>query len=572
MTEPLGHDDLIWDQAERLAKVGRWIWDARTQACVYCSAGLADIFGMTPEDFIAQANNKYGLLDAVHPDDRDRYAATVVGFAAPRTPGQDLTDRMELEYRIIRPDGQERHLHEAAFAVFEDDGTPVSSSGAIQDITETRLAQRELEHARAELEARVEERTRDLMSQNALLELAESVARIGHWKWSDNGETLITCSKQAAKIFGLTVEQFFEVARDYASFLELVVPEDRETIDRQIQAFYEDVRAHPESAKPLEIEYRIRRPDGEVRYILERASANLNPGIESVRTPGTVQDITERKLMEIELKQANDGLEEKVAERTEELEEEIKVRRLAQQQADQANRAKSDFLSSMSHELRTPLNAVIGFSEALQMGIARDDPAKQEELLQVIAEAGRQLDQLIGEVLDFAKIEQGGFEFTPEPLSPDDIWQSCLPIIEKTAGDKNLEIRQVADTGATILADGVRLRQILLNLLTNAVKYNTSGGSIDYGSEETEQGNIRIFVRDSGLGIAPEDVDRIFQPFDRLRHSSTDIAGTGIGLSISKKLTEAMGGKIGFESEPGEGSTFWIEFPTLKETKQGAAQ
>ncbi len=229
----------------------------------------------------------------------------------------------------------------------------------------------------------------------------------------------------------------------------------------------------------------------------------------------------------------------------------------AKSEAERANTAKSDFLSRMSHELRTPLNAVIGFGQLLELDNPTDD---QRDSIDQILRGGRHLLGLINEILDLARIETGRLSMTVEPTPIEVIAEEALDLVRPLAAENGIDIPTllVGDWSHWVLVDPQRLKQVLLNLLGNAIKYNRAGGRVDI-SCHTSQGRLRVNVTDTGLGIDQEQLSTMFAPFERLGAESSDVEGTGLGLSLSKSILEAMGGVIGVESEHGHGSTFWID-------------
>ena len=235
----------------------------------------------------------------------------------------------------------------------------------------------------------------------------------------------------------------------------------------------------------------------------------------------------------------------------------------AKEEADDASRAKSEFLSRMSHELRTPMNAVLGFGQLLEADPDEPLTDNQEKSVKQILKSGEHLLELINEVLDLVTVETGKVALSIESLDPRDTIVSCLDITQTLADKRAIDLidRSTPRDLPRVLADPTRFRQVLLNLLSNAVKYNREGGSVTVDCGEAEDGMVRLSVSDTGAGIPPEKTGELFQPFSRFNLDRQEIEGTGIGLTISKQLVELMDGRIGFESRPGQGSTFWLELP-----------
>jgi CheY-like chemotaxis protein/nitrogen-specific signal transduction histidine kinase len=226
-------------------------------------------------------------------------------------------------------------------------------------------------------------------------------------------------------------------------------------------------------------------------------------------------------------------------------------------EAETANRAKSDFLSRMSHELRTPLNAILGFAQILRM---RDLGERDNRGLDYILKAGRHLLALIDEVLDIARIEVGRLALSLEPvdlgLSVREVLQLTAPLAAQQAIELVNEVNETLTLH--VRADKQRLTQVLLNLVSNAIKYNRVGGRVMLRCTTQENGWLRLLVQDTGAGIAHEHLVKVFQPFERLGAAHSAVEGTGMGLALCKRLVELMGGTIGVESVVGEGSTFWF--------------
>jgi PAS domain S-box-containing protein len=231
----------------------------------------------------------------------------------------------------------------------------------------------------------------------------------------------------------------------------------------------------------------------------------------------------------------------------------------ATEQADKANMAKSEFLSSMSHELRTPLNAVLGFAQLMASDVPPPTASQQMSIDQIL-QAGWYLLRLINEILDLTMIESGKVNLSMEPISFTEVLQDCESMIEPQAQKYGINlIFPELDNSFYVHADHVRVKQVIINLLSNAIKYNRDGGTVTVDCIMTGENQVRVSVADTGNGLNPNQLEQLFQPFNRLGQESSSKEGTGIGLVVTKQLIELMGGSIGVESQVGIGSVFWVE-------------
>jgi PAS domain S-box-containing protein len=253
------------------------------------------------------------------------------------------------------------------------------------------------------------------------------------------------------------------------------------------------------------------------------------------------RDVTERRRLDQVVQEKNAELE------------------TAREVADKANLAKSDFLSSMSHELRSPLNAILGFAQLMESGSPPLLPTQKTSIDQIL-QAGWYLLQLINEILDLALIESGKLSLSLEPISLPDILLDCQAMMEPHAHKSGIRVSFPRfDSPCFVNADRTRLKQVLVNLLSNAIKYNGAAGTVDVTCRADSRQRLRISVQDTGQGLSADQCAQLFQPFNRLGQEASTAEGTGIGLVVSKRLVEAMGGAIGVESSVGVGSVFWFE-------------
>lgn len=254
---------------------------------------------------------------------------------------------------------------------------------------------------------------------------------------------------------------------------------------------------------------------------------------------------------ENELIDHRDNLEKLVDEKSRDL---IKSR----DDALKANQVKSEFLSRMSHELRTPMNAILGFAQLLRLDKDEFNDSQQINIEEII-NAGGHLVDLIAELLDLSEIEAGQLKIPLEDVEINELVRQCVALVQTQANDRGIKLEdELSSSGYIVRGNSLRLKQILVNLLVNAIKYNKDNGQVTISAEVTIKNILRIKVSDTGLGIKKEELDKLFMPFERL-HTKQNVEGIGIGLTISKKLIEIMNGNIGVVSTYGSGSTFWFE-------------
>lgn len=619
--QDLGAENELLSLALRMGRLGYFYRDAQTNDLFWAPETFR-IWGVEP---VEGGPTPAWILSTIHPDDRDSVVARI---------RDSSWLEMEHDFRILRPDGQVRHIRGQSVRQKDEAGAVVSSYGIYQDISHFR----EMQNALLESEARfrsvfetsgsgiaisddrgeiryinnafagmlgssvqsligqkftslspdgedpvvayaddmragaqpnlnIEKQYRHadghkiwvrlnitvadglgigermfigvaqditerkdaeqrLTESRQLLEEAQRLGNIGHWTWMPETNE-VEWSSQMYRILGLDPDQ---PELHVTPFLDYVHNDDRKRVEEAV--------AHAvEHGTSLSIEYRLMQADGKVRHVIGRAERDALPSGQ-YRLLGTVQDLTDRKRSEAVLQKAIDT-------------------------AESANRAKSKFLANMSHELRTPLNAILGFAQLLSLktrGPLTDD---QRSYVENIVHGGEHLLGLINDVLDLARIDTGQLAINITVVDAVDTVDQVLKNFQQLADSRNVKIAFSPDAPARfdILADQMRLTQVIVNLVSNAIKYNVDAGSVEIELSQLASGIGRVSVSDSGRGIPSERQHHVFESFNRLGAESSGEEGTGIGLALSKSLAEQMNGSIGFKSKAGGGSVFWVDLP-----------
>lgn len=364
---------------------------------------------------------------------------------------------------------------------------------------------------------------------------SQEFANIGTWDWNIATGSLFW-SDRIWPLFGYEKDK---TDTTYDNFLAAIHPDDQEAVIEAVQNCIDNKAEY-------NIEHRVVWPDNSVHWLLESGDVTRDDTGAPLNMLGVVQDISIRKNAEIELIQARE-------------------------EAELANKAKSEFLSSMSHELRTPMNAIMGFGQILQMDKKDTLSSGQNESVNEILRASSHLLELINEVLDLSKIESGQIDLALEDVFLHEVLVESLLLIhplivergislEILNNDLEMSIDDLSELQIIMHTDHMRFKQVIINLLSNAVKYNSENGVITVRCNQNDN-TVRISVSDTGGGISEEQQKSLFTVFNRLGAENTEIEGTGIGLVITKRIIDLMGGAIGVESEYKKGSTFWIELP-----------
>jgi PAS domain S-box-containing protein len=472
----------------------------------------AALYGTTPDDAVGKTGTE--LLG-------DRASADTAAHDRHVIETGQATGSYEEEYAGV--DGVPRHWITAKQPLRGSRGSVEYVITVAMDISKLKEAEARLRSAETELRA---SEARAASAHARLSDAIESMSD-GFILWDDQDRLIL---RNEAAIHG---------DPDMAARLVPGVS-FRDLVAERVRAgLVETAKGHEEEYLQLRLEQHRNPPARSVVYELSdgrwmslRERRTQEGGVVAIRS-----DVTQLKQREAELAAAREA-------------------------AESANRAKSDFLSRMSHELRTPLNAVIGFAQMLELDRSQTLTERQREYCTHIEQGGRHLLSLVNDILDLARVESGNLKMSIERVMVADalegIRDTLSPLAEK-AGIA-LEVTDAANV-PDIRADDLRLRQVLINLASNAIKYNRPGGSVFLSAMSTPGGRVRFIVMDTGIGIPTAQQENVFTPFNRGGAEYTAIEGTGIGLAIAKRLVEAMDGTIGFSSVPDQGTTFWVELP-----------
>jgi PAS domain S-box-containing protein len=492
---------------------GFWEWNLESQHIEW-SGGFWERLGYGPEDFadISDANK---VISYMHPDDRD-YAIN-----AARIHLRD-GEPLDITYRIRTKQGEYIWTQVRADSQRDANGHVSVMSGINFDITDIK----KVESALRDSEAR---QIRIVQASND-----------GIWEWYPNRGGF-HFSQRCWELLGYNdIDDVITNGEDKLKIWRThIYPEDLHKFDN---ALSEHVGSHA----PFDVEYRLVNVQGEIRWVRARGKAIFDEQGNLEVMSGSNMDITEVK-----------RAEEKVIQ--------------AKELAERANKAKSQFLSSMSHELRTPLNAILGYAQLFSY----DGNLNEEQLgsLREIRKAGEHLLQLINDVLDLAKIESGNMTVSLEPILLSRIIPECLTLMQPQADARAIKLHRHLQNldEHYVMADHVRIKQVLLNLMSNAVKYNHVGGEVELSLHQPHPSRLRIQVKDTGQGIPLARQSEVFQPFNRLSAENSNIEGSGVGLVITKQLVEMMNGTLDFVSQENVGSTFWIDLPLVADWDKNQA-
>lgn len=484
------------EEAQRLAHLGNWVWDLRTDQVTW-SEELYRIFGLAPG---SQTITFESFLSLIHPEDRERIQAAWQ---------QAFQDLQPLIYtvRIVRPDGTTRVLRSKAHVEADASGKAVRAFGIALDLTELHEAEAQLRRSHAILQA---EQEADLDGILVVDENGHVLAYNRRYQQLWGIPDAVMATRNADVMLKYVCGLVKDPARD-------MLPQEPLRSDRTAR-----------------IRTEIALKDGRV---FERYTAPvISSQNEYFGRVWFLRDITERKRMEEGLREQNRKLQE-------------------------LDSLKSNFVNAISHDLRTPLTSIVGYAEFLEDEVGGALSTAQRGFVTQIQRNAARLEHLVDDLLDFARLDAGTFKLALKEADLGALAREVIGSLRPLADEAQVAIMDDLPA-APLLAefDPARIERVLMNLISNALKFTAAGGQVVV-SGGNEPGRARLSIRDTGIGIAPEDVSRLFQRFSQLSPGMRQANGTGLGLSISKALVDAHGGEIGVSSELGKGSTFWFALP-----------
>lgn len=512
-------------EAQRLGGIGDWRWDLATNRLIW-SDNLYRIYGMEP--------------GAILPNYKEILALHKIGDAKTLDVAREALKNgtsFELELQLLRSVGDETIILTKGEAKRNKKGDIDHLIGTVQDITEKWRSRNKLQKAMEQAEYAA----RELQISESRIELAHSAAEIALWEF--NPQTYeVKMTDMIAIMLGYEADELFEISKEkYKKFKngfqkvfeQLLHPDHKDSYKKDLVEFIEVTGVY-------DVEYRVLRADGQWTWMrLYGKVMWWDDSKKPLTAYGFVTNIDKMKDLQSEAWKAKES-------------------------AEAANNTKGVFLAGMSHELRTPLNAILGYAQLLLND--QDLTGKQQKSLDTIQKSGRNLDALLSDILEFTRLEESKIELQPENLSVNSFIEDLINVVKsRTKPQVSIDFEIGLSTPVSVIADTKRLRQILLNLLNNAIKYTLKGHVILLVSEQfidnLDKNNIclRFAVEDSGQGIASEDLGRIFQSFVQLRRGRSKNEGAGLGLAISQHLVTLMHGQLKVKSELGKGSQFWFD-------------
>jgi len=553
--------------AQKIAKVGNWQTNMQNKKIIMSD----EIYRIVGRDSGYFKDKRDAFFKLMHPDDVERVRKYY--------DKAEQASQYDIEFRIIRPDGEVRHVHELAATEKDPAGNIIGMRGTVQDITERVIMRDKLKLQRSMLDM-LHHLTTDFVINGdftaamnnmltILLQLTESpIGFTGEVLSNEDGSPYMRT--HAITDVSWDAETKTQYKNSIANGFEF---HNLDTLFGQIMTSGKTILSNDPASDP----HAGGLPDGHPalnsflgvpvfyghKLVGMYGIANRDKGYDDdIRDFLRPFDITYGAMIH--------------AKRVMDKEEQTRLALIdAREEAMTANRAKSQFLSSMSHELRTPMNAIMGFSQLLTMEEASPLNDSQKENVNEIVKASHHLLELVNEVLDLAKIEAGRIDLSMEIIALADVLAESLHLITPLAQKRGIEINlsfngqditfeQLPHQHCAIRADRTRLKQIFLNLLSNAIKYNTENGKLTITCTAGKDKKTRINIDDTGAGLTPQQQKQLFKPFMRIGNQTAEVEGVGIGLVITKNLTELMGGTIGMKSKLGAGSRFWVEFPSGK--------